>query len=78
MIAAHSIDGQALRDDRPGSVDEKGTSVSDKKAILVINAGDATGSAIARRFAKEGYVAGGGEAHGFGSEMDLRPWMETF
>jgi NAD(P)-dependent dehydrogenase (short-subunit alcohol dehydrogenase family) len=28
-----------------------------KKAILVIGAGDATGGAIARRFAKEGYVA---------------------
>ena len=61
--------------------------MSDKKAILVIGAGDATGSAIARRFAKEGYVAcmtrrnvdkltpvieairaGGGEAHGFGSD----------
>lgn len=52
--------------------------MSDKNAILVIGAGGATGSAIARRFAKEGYVAGGGEAHGFGSEMDLRPWMETF
>ena len=61
--------------------------MSDKKAILVIGAGEATGSAIARRFAKEGYVAcmtrrnvdkltpvieairaGGGEAHGFGSD----------
>jgi NAD(P)-dependent dehydrogenase (short-subunit alcohol dehydrogenase family) len=31
--------------------------VSDKKAILVIGAGDATGGAIARRFAREGYVA---------------------
>ncbi len=29
----------------------------DKKAILVIGAGDATGGAIARRFAREGYVA---------------------
>ncbi|MBT2335001.1 SDR family oxidoreductase [Variovorax paradoxus] len=28
-----------------------------KKAILVVGAGDATGGAIARRFAKEGYVA---------------------
>jgi NAD(P)-dependent dehydrogenase (short-subunit alcohol dehydrogenase family) len=28
-----------------------------KKAILVIGAGDATGGAIARRFAKEGYIA---------------------
>lgn len=29
----------------------------DKKAILVIGAGDATGSAIAKRFAREGYIA---------------------
>ena len=29
----------------------------DKKAILVIGAGDATGGAIARRFASEGYIA---------------------
>jgi NAD(P)-dependent dehydrogenase (short-subunit alcohol dehydrogenase family) len=27
------------------------------KAILVIGAGDATGGAIARRFAREGYIA---------------------
>ena len=27
------------------------------KAILVVGAGDATGGAIARRFAREGYVA---------------------
>ena len=31
--------------------------MTEKKAILVIGAGDATGSAIARRFAREGYVA---------------------
>lgn len=31
--------------------------MSEKKAILVIGAGDATGGAIARRFAKEGYIA---------------------
>jgi len=31
--------------------------MSDSKAILVIGAGDATGGAIARRFAREGYVA---------------------
>jgi NAD(P)-dependent dehydrogenase (short-subunit alcohol dehydrogenase family) len=31
--------------------------VSDRKAILVIGAGDSTGGAIARRFAREGYVA---------------------
>ena len=28
-----------------------------RKAALVVGAGDATGSAIARRFAREGYVA---------------------
>ena len=28
-----------------------------KKAILVVGAGDATGGAVARRFAREGYVA---------------------
>ena len=31
--------------------------MSDKEAILVIGAGDATGGAIARRFAREGYIA---------------------
>ena len=31
--------------------------MENKKAVLVIGAGDATGSAIARRFAREGYVA---------------------
>ena len=31
--------------------------MNDKRAILVVGAGDATGSAIARRFAREGYVA---------------------
>ncbi|KQP39701.1 SDR family oxidoreductase [Pseudorhodoferax sp. Leaf274] len=31
--------------------------MQDKKAILVIGAGDATGGAIARRFAREGYIA---------------------
>ncbi|HSX70536.1 MAG TPA: SDR family oxidoreductase [Pseudomonas sp.] len=30
---------------------------SDKKVVLVIGAGDATGGAIAKRFAREGYVA---------------------
>lgn len=58
-----------------------------RRAILVVGAGDATGGAVARRFAREGYVAcvtrrhadkleplaaeiraGGGEAHGFGSD----------
>ena len=31
--------------------------MSAQKAVLVVGAGDATGSAIARRFAREGYVA---------------------
>ena len=31
--------------------------MTDPKAILVIGAGDATGGAIARRFAREGYIA---------------------
>lgn len=31
--------------------------MSDKKAILVIGAGDATGGAIAKRFARESYIA---------------------
>lgn len=31
--------------------------MTDKKAILVVGAGDATGGAVARRFAREGYVA---------------------
>jgi NAD(P)-dependent dehydrogenase (short-subunit alcohol dehydrogenase family) len=58
-----------------------------QKVVLVIGAGDATGGAIAKRFAREGYVAcvtrrqaeklqplideiraGGGQAHGFGSD----------
>ncbi|MBC7608242.1 MAG: SDR family oxidoreductase [Polaromonas sp.] len=61
--------------------------MTEKRAILVIGAGDATGGAIARRFAREGFVAcvtrrsedklqplvneiraGGGLAHGFGSD----------
>ena len=31
--------------------------MNDRRAILVVGAGDATGGAIARRFAREGYVA---------------------
>jgi NAD(P)-dependent dehydrogenase (short-subunit alcohol dehydrogenase family) len=31
--------------------------VSEKRAVLVVGAGDATGGAIARRFAREGYIA---------------------
>ena len=33
------------------------TYMNQKKAILVIGAGDATGGAIAKRFAREGYIA---------------------
>ncbi len=31
--------------------------MSDRKAVLVVGAGDATGAAVARRFAREGFVA---------------------
>jgi NAD(P)-dependent dehydrogenase (short-subunit alcohol dehydrogenase family) len=31
--------------------------MDDKKAVLVVGAGDATGGAIAKRFAREGYIA---------------------
>ena len=31
--------------------------MSEKKAAIIIGAGDATGGAVARRFAKGGYVA---------------------
>jgi NAD(P)-dependent dehydrogenase (short-subunit alcohol dehydrogenase family) len=31
--------------------------MSERKAILVVGAGDATGGAVARRFAREGYIA---------------------
>src|SRR6185436_4977330 len=31
--------------------------MTESKAVLVIGAGDATGGAIARRFAREGYIA---------------------
>ena len=31
--------------------------MSEKKSVLVVGAGDATGGAIARRFAREGYIA---------------------
>ena len=33
------------------------TPMPEKKAVLVVGAGDATGGAIARRFAREGYAA---------------------
>lgn len=38
--------------------------MNDRKAALVIGAGDATGGAIARRFAREGYVACVGRRNG--------------
>lgn len=42
----------------PPTADPPGEhAVTDRKAILVVGAGDATGGAIARRFAREGYVA---------------------
>ena len=31
--------------------------MNNKKVVLVVGAGDATGGAIAKRFAKEGFVA---------------------
>jgi NAD(P)-dependent dehydrogenase (short-subunit alcohol dehydrogenase family) len=31
--------------------------MNEKRAVLVIGAGDATGGAIARRFAREGFIA---------------------
>ena len=31
--------------------------MNENKAVLVVGAGDATGGAIARRFAREGYIA---------------------
>ena len=31
--------------------------MTEKRAALVVGAGDATGGAIARRFAREGYIA---------------------
>ena len=37
--------------------DNKDIAMSERKAILVIGAGDATGGAIAKRFAREGYIA---------------------
>lgn len=45
-LGAHALGGQATSN-----------STSNRKAVLVIGAGDATGGAIARRFAREGYVA---------------------
>ena len=38
--------------------------MTDAKAALVVGAGDATGSAVARRFAKEGFVACVARRHG--------------
>jgi len=45
-LEAHALGGPATSN-----------STSNRKAVLVIGAGDATGGAIARRFAREGYVA---------------------
>ncbi len=42
---------------RPLAQPSKERALSDRKAILVVGAGDATGGAVARRFAREGYVA---------------------
>ena len=36
---------------------QQNSGMTHKKAILVVGAGDATGGAVARRFAREGYVA---------------------
>jgi NAD(P)-dependent dehydrogenase (short-subunit alcohol dehydrogenase family) len=47
--------------------------MSDRRVCCVIGAGDATGSAIARRFAKEGYVVCAARR----SEAALRPLIET-
>ncbi len=33
------------------------TAINNKKIVLVVGAGDATGGAIAKRFAQEGFVA---------------------
>eukprot|EP01037_Dinobryon_pediforme_P015854 gene15854-16017_t len=58
--------------------------MTDKRACLVVGAGDDLGGAIARRFAKDGLIAcalaasirdAGGEAHAFG--VDAREEQET-
>lgn len=46
--------------------------MNDRKAVLVAGAGDATGGAIARRFAREGYVACVTRRH----EDKLQPLVE--
>ncbi len=46
--------------------------MSETKAVLVVGAGDATGGAIARRFAREGYIACVTRRH----EDKLRPLVE--
>lgn len=47
--------------------------MSEKRAVLVVGAGDATGGAIARRFAREGYIACVTRRH----EDKLRPLVEA-
>src|SRR3970040_1649765 len=47
--------------------------MSTHKAILVVGAGDATGGAIARRFAREGFIACVTRRH----EDKLRPLVEA-
>ncbi len=42
-----------------------------QQVALIIGAGDALGSAIARRFAKEGYIA-------CAVRLDLRPYLEPW
>src|SRR6188472_4471302 len=52
MVAMRAVPAFCLR-----SRAENRTLSSMSKAVLVIGAGDATGGAIARRFAREGYTA---------------------
>jgi NAD(P)-dependent dehydrogenase (short-subunit alcohol dehydrogenase family) len=47
--------------------------MAEKKSVLVIGAGDATGGAIARRFAREGYIACVTRRH----EDKLRPLVKA-
>ena len=47
--------------------------MADRKSVLVVGAGDATGGAIARRFAREGFIACVTRRH----EDKLRPLVEA-
>ena len=47
--------------------------MAERKSVLVVGAGDATGGAIARRFAREGYIACVTRRH----EDKLRPLVEA-